>query len=241
MDTRALGFFALAAAAAASVANAETLKVYSVDAPPMTMDNAKQSGFVAEITIDAMKRAGYTAEFVFVPWKRGQQEVTEGTNQLIIPLSRTPAREANYTWIAPIYRLERTFAAIGKSIDSYEQAKAELNSVIVGQGSAQEELLKANGFPPGRMRSVRIGQREVDLLRADGLDAWYNGTPETRWKWRQSGRTEALVIGKPIDANDIYLACSPKCDPLIVDRLRTAVLTLVADGTAQRIIDSYLE
>lgn len=240
MHTKLLTYAAFFLTAATATVRAEALKIYSVDAPPMTMDNPSQRGFVAEITLEALKRAGYDAEMIFIPWKRGQQEVAEGENLLIIPFSRTSAREANYTWIAPIFKLERSFAAIGKSIDSYDQAKAELKSVIVGQGSAQEELLKAAGFTASQMRIVKIGQKETDLLSPQGEDAWFNGTPETLWRWKQAGRTETLVVGKAIDANDIYLACSLKCSPRIVERLQAAVAALEADGTLQRVMDKYL-
>ncbi|CAO3450438.1 hypothetical protein [Azospirillum largimobile] len=238
----AIAVYTLAAAAPAAVpAIAETLKIYSVDAPPMTMEQPDQRGFVAEITLEALKRAGYQGEMSFMPWKRGQQEVAEGENLLIIPFARSPAREANYTWIANIFTLDRSFAAVGKSIDSYGQARAELTSIIVGQGTAQEELLKSKGFPPSQLRIIRVGQKETEVLSANGDEAWFNGTPETLWKWKNSGRPEKIVIGKAVDQSDVYLACSLRCSPLIVEKLKAAVDGMKADGTAQRIIDAYLD
>lgn len=239
--TKLIALAALAVTTASAATQAETLKIYSVDAPPMTMESATEHGFVADITIEALKRAGYAAEMIFIPWRRGQQEVADGENLLIIPFSRTPAREANYTWIAPIFALERSFATLGTPIDSYEQAKTSLKNILVGQGSAQEELLKSQGFPQNQMQLVRIGQKETDLLGMERADAWFNGTPETLWKWKKSGRTEKLVIGKAVDANDIYLACSLKCAPDIVGRLQVAVKTMVTDGSVQRITDQYLK
>lgn len=229
-----------AATPAATPATAETLRIYSVDAPPLTMDRPDQRGFVAEITLEALNRAGYRGEMSFIPWKRGQQEVAEGENLLIIPFARSPAREPHYTWIANIYTVDRSFAAVGKSIDSYEQARAELTSIIVGQGTAQEELLKSKGFPPSQLRIIRVGQKETEVLSANGDEAWFNGTPETLWKWKNSGRPEKIVIGKAVDRNDVYLACSLRCSPQIVERLKAAVDGMKADGTAQRMIDAYL-
>lgn len=227
--------------AAAAPATAETLKIYSVDAPPMTMDQTEQRGFVVEITLEALMRAGYQGEMIFDPWKRGQQQVAEGENLLIIPFARSPAREPNYTWIAKIFTTERSFATVGKSIDSYEQAKAELTSIIVGQGTAQEELLKAKGFPQSQLRTIKVGQKETEVLSANGDEAWFNGTPETLWKWKKSGRPEKIVTGKAVTSDDVYLACSLKCSPQIVEKLKTAVDSIIADGTAQRITEKYLK
>lgn len=232
---------AAVASAAAAPAMAETLKIYSVDAPPLTIDQPDQRGLVADITLETLKRAGYQGEIIFDPWKRGQQEVAEGENLLIIPLARSPAREPNYTWIAKIFTTERSFATVGKSIDSFEQARAELTSIIVGQGTAQEELLKAKGFPQNQLRSIRVGQKETEVLSPNGDEAWFNGTPETLWKWKRSGRPEKIVIGKAVSSDDIYLACSRKCSPRIVEMLKAAVDSVIADGTAQRIIDRYLK
>ncbi|PWC84965.1 hypothetical protein TSH100_16330 [Azospirillum sp. TSH100] len=220
---------------------AERLRIYSVDAPPMTMDQADQGGFVADITLEALKRAGYQGEIIFDPWKRGQQEVAEGENLLIIPFARSPAREPNYTWIAKIFTTERSFATVGKSIDSFEQARAELSSIIVGQGTAQEELLKAKGFPQSQLRTLKVGQRETEVLSPNGDEAWFNGTPETLWKWKRSGRPEKIVIGKAVAFDDVYLACSRKCSPHLVETLKAAVDSVIADGTAQRISDQYVK
>ncbi|AWU95810.1 substrate-binding periplasmic protein [Azospirillum ramasamyi] len=244
MRTVSLAVIAVCASAAAAPAAAETLRIYSVDAAPMTMvtmDRQDQRGFVAEITLEALKRAGYQGEMQFIPWKRGQQEVAEGENLLIIPFARSPSREARYTWIAKIFTLDRSFAAVGKSIDSYDQARAELTSIIVGRGTAQEELLKSKGFPPSQLRTIQVGQKETEVLSANGDEAWFNGTPETLWKWKHSGRPERIVIGKAVDQNDVYLACSLKCSPQIVEKLKAAVEGIKADGTAQRIMDAYLK
>ncbi|KAA0594763.1 polar amino acid transport system substrate-binding protein [Azospirillum lipoferum] len=241
MRTGILIATAAVASAAATPALSETLKIYSVDAPPMTMDQADQRGFVADITLEALKRAGYQGEMIFDPWKRGQQEVADGENLLIIPFARSPAREPNYTWIAKIFTTERTFATVGKSIDSFEQAKAELTSIIVGQGTAQEELLKAKGFTQTQLRTLRVGQKETEVLSPNGDEAWFNGTPETLWKWKRSSRPEKIVIGKAVSSDDVYLACSLKCSPQIVETLKTAVDSVIADGTAQRISDRYLK
>jgi polar amino acid transport system substrate-binding protein len=232
---------ALASAAIGATAEAETLKIYSVEAPPMTMEAPMERGFVADITIEALKRAGYEAEMIFIPWPRGQQEVAEGENLLIIPFARSAAREAKYTWIAPIFTVERSFATLGKSVDSFDQAKAELKSILVGQGTAQEDLLKSEGFSPSQTQVVRVGRNETDLLGMERADAWFNGTPETLWKWKKSGRAEKLTIGKAVAASDVYLGCSLKCSPEIVGKLQTAIKSMVEDGSAQRLTDKYLK
>jgi polar amino acid transport system substrate-binding protein len=237
----ALWFAGLGTVAAA---HAEGLQLFTLDAPPMTMIEAPVGdhahGFVADIAIEAAKRAGYTTNLQFLPWVRGQQLASEGENALITPLARTPEREATYTWVAPIYRLQRAFATLDRQIDSFEDARARLRSILVGRGSAQEATLHSMGFDDGRLQHVEIGVSEIDMLRQGRVDAWFNSTIETEWKWRRSGETAPLVFGRTLYTDEIYLACSKRCAPTLVDKLRAALAAVAADGTAALIEARYL-
>lgn len=225
-------------------AHAEDLQLFTLDAPPMTMVEAPVGehahGFVGDIAVEAAKRAGYTTNLQFLPWVRGQQLAAEGDNALITPLARTPEREASYTWVAPIYQLQRAFATLDRQIDSFDDARLHLHSILVGRGSAQEGTLRSMGFDDGRLQHVEIGLSEIDMLRMGRVDAWFNSTVETEWKWRRSGQTAPLVFGRTLYTDEIYLACSKHCAPALVERLRAALAAVLADGTATQIEARYL-
>ena len=224
--------------------HAGDLQLYTLDAPPMTMVEAPVGdhahGFVADIAIEAAKRAGFDLDLQFLPWMRGQQLAAEGENALITPLARTPEREASYSWVAPICHLQRAFATLDRPVDSFEDARLHLHSILVGRGSAQEATLRSLGFDDGRLQHVEIGLSETDMLRLGRVDAWFNSTVETEWKWRRSGQTAPLVFGKTLYVDEIYLACSRRCSALILDRLRAALAAMTEDGTATRIERRYL-
>jgi len=228
----------------AAVGRAEDLPLYSLDAPPMTMIEAPVGdhahGFVADIVVEAARRAGYSTEFRFLPWMRGQEEAADAENALITPLARTPEREAAYTWIAPIFTLERAFATLDRSIDSFVDARTQLKTILVGRGSAQEATLRNMGFDDGRLIHTEIGLSEIEMLRQGRVDAWFNSTVETEWKWRRSGQTTPLVFGKVLYNDVVYLACSKRCAPELVARLRSTLAAVDSDGTAQSIQRRYL-
>jgi len=228
----------------ATSARAETLSLYSLDAPPMTMIEApvgeQAHGFVADIVVEAAKRAGYGTDFQFLPWKRGQEEAASTENALITPLARTPDREDSYTWIAPIYPLQRSFATLDRPIDSFAEARVRLHTILVGRGSAQETTLRQMGFDDGRLTHAEIGVSDVDMLRLGRVDAWFNSTVETEWKWQHSGQTAPLVFGKVLYTDLIYLACAKRCAPELVRRLREALKVVDEDGTAKAIQQRYM-
>jgi polar amino acid transport system substrate-binding protein len=166
--------------------------------------------------------------------------VATGEDMLIIPFARTPEREPNYTWIANIYSVERTFATLDAPLDSIEQARTKGSTILVGQGTAQEQLLLKNGIDKSHLQSQAVGMSEIEMLLAGRVSAWLNSTPETLWKWKQSGHKEKLFIGKPIASDDVYVACSKKCSSDITGPIGKAIEAMRQDGSIKKIVDKYL-
>ena len=106
--------------------HADTMTIYSIDAPPLTMLNPKQAGIVGDVVIEAFTRLGHQVSLQDAPWKRAQRITSEGENLFIMPLAFIPAREQHFTWVAYIMDLERSFATTQLPINNYQQAKTLL-------------------------------------------------------------------------------------------------------------------
>lgn len=226
---------------AVSMAAARTLDLYLPEAPPLSMiGETGQHGIVGEATLKAAANAGYDLHLVSLPWPRAQHDVRQGINQLIIPLSRSPDRETDYTWIAPIMSMDRAFFSLGQRVESYAQARQAFTRIAVGRGSAQEQKLREEGFSDEQIYPLKIGDNPAQLLLMGRVDAWFNGVPETRYIWRGVS-DRPLQMSPPLMKADLYLACSRRCDEGIVRTLRQAVEALRADGSLQRIADAYLK
>lgn len=222
-------------------AESRSLDLYIVDAPPLSMlDEAGLHGIVGDATQEAATRAGYTLHVIEEPWARAQQNVRKGADKLIIPLSRTPEREADYTWIAPIMTMDRAFFSLDKRVQNMQQARETFARIAVGRGSAQEQKLRAEGFSDSQIYPFEIGENPAQLLLMGRVDAWFNGIPETQVIWRNvSNRT--LQVSPSLMKTDLYLACSKQCNAVLVRHLRAAVEALRKDGTLERIKDVYLK
>lgn len=193
---------------------------------------------VGDVALAAIARAGYHAQVQMQPWARAQKRVSAGHDLLIIPLSRTPLREDSYTWIAPIMRMERAFFSLHHKVDSFAEAKRRFRLIGVGLGSAQHEILRTAGFPEEQLYPLTIGENPARLLELGRIDAWFNGVPESPYIWKRISQ-RPLLMGKPMAATDLYLACAKDCDPALVAHLRQAVEELRAEGTLQRLLDAY--
>lgn len=215
------------------------VELYLPDAPPLTIISEEQRhGIIGDLTLSALAKAGVAVQLRALPWARAQKYVQEKDNALIIPLSRTPERESRYTWIAPVMSMGRAFFSLKWQVKDFEEARQRFRTVAVGLGSAQEEILRANGFSNEQIYAVKIGENPAQLLLMGRVDAWFNGIPETTYIWSKLS-PRRLFRSPELSTLDLYLACSLQCDPELVGSLRQAVEQLRRDGTLEALKREY--
>jgi polar amino acid transport system substrate-binding protein len=216
------------------------IELHIPDAPPLTFVNDPRGyGIVGDVAVAAMARAGYTVKVHVLPWARAQKHVSEDQDLLIAPLSRIPGREDHFTWIAPIMPMERAFFSLDRQVQSFAQARETYRKIGVGLGSAQEEILRSEGFSEEQIYPLTIGDNPAQLLLMGRIDAWFNGVPESRYIWPKVSKRKLLM--SPVGSSaDLYLACSRQCSPKMVKELREAVDALRASGELKRIRGVYL-
>lgn len=227
-------------ALSATAAPLRAVDLYAAEAPPLSMiAQGDNHGILGEVALKAAAIAGYELHLISLPWARAQKDVQTGSDRLIVPLSRTPEREDNYTWIAPIMTMDRAFFTLNERVESFAEAKKAYGLIAVGMGSAQEQKLRDEGFRDDQIYPLKIGENPAQMLLRGRVDAWFNGVPESQYIWRQlSGRP--LKMSPPVMTADLYLACSKLCNTAMVDSLSQAVEGLRRDGTINHLIDDYL-
>ncbi|GLK90843.1 substrate-binding periplasmic protein [Pseudomonas turukhanskensis] len=213
--------------------------IYIPDAMPLASTDPNGHGLVGDAALEAIKRAGYQAVIKSEPWLRAQKNAREGRNILLIPLSRTPAREEQYTWIATILPLPRAFFTFTEPVQTFEQARLRYQRIGVGIGTAQEEILRSQGFRADQIYSLQLGEKPIRLLELNRIDAWFTTVPEGQYDWARSN-SKALLRGPEMATTEMYLACSKACDEKLVTALRRSVAALRADGSIARIRARYL-
>lgn len=218
----------------------EILELHMPDAPPLTFISFQGGyGMVGDVALAAISRAGYLSHLHLTPWLRAQQRVSRGENLLIIPLSRSAGREDLYTWIAPIMVMERAFFSLDAPVTSFAEARKRYERIAVGTGTAQVDILKSHGFSDTQIVSVKLGANPMRMLELGRVDAWFTGVPEGLYQW--PGSRNELRMSPIMSRDDLYLACSKRCDKVMVEELRQSVEALRREGTTQTILDAYLQ
>ena len=97
-------------------ARADTLAPYQIvsgDLPPFTVESGPNSpGALGALVRGMAKRLGEAPPIQFYPWSRALSMVGTQPRTLILPLTRTPEREANYRWLVKLYRQQFVFIAL---------------------------------------------------------------------------------------------------------------------------------
>lgn len=216
----------------------EPLELHMPEAPPLTFVSFKGGyGMLGDVALAAIARAGYLSHIHVTPWLRAQLQVRRGQNRLIIPLSRTPEREGLYTWVAPIMSLEHAFFSLDAPIANFAEAHQRYQRIAVGVGTAQIEILKAEGFSSQQIVKLKLGENPARMLELGRVDAWFTGVPEGLYLW--DNNSSKLQMSPVLATTSEYLACSKSCDSSLVENLRNSIDELREDGTIDVILETY--
>lgn len=220
-----------------SYAEPRDIQLYMPDAPPLALHGDNGHGITGDIAVMALQRAGYNAVVVNAPWARAQKRTQESQDIMIVPLSRTPEREAHFTWVANIQPLHRAFFTLDNPVASLEEARQRYRLVAVGLGSAQEEILRRSGFRDDQLYALKLGDQPIQLVRRGRVDAWFTTELEGRHLWDAGPDLAMSALLAPLD---MYIACSLQCDPQLVKAVHDALEHMRKDGSLQRISERYV-
>ena len=232
---------AVLAALACGPAGAGDLTLYLMEVPPLTLNEPGRNGVAGDLVLEAIRRAGYGVKLVVVPSKRAMAIIESGAepDALIIPLARQKERELNYSWIAPVAKVERAFFSLERKVDSFEQARAAFRVVGVARGTAGLNILRQQGFADSQIYEIADNITGARMLMAHRFDAWYGPSPQFRGWLRESDPGHQAQAGASLGSTVNYLACSKICDPALKGRLADAIDKMNRDGSARAIEARY--
>jgi polar amino acid transport system substrate-binding protein len=215
-----------------------SIKVVAAEFPPLTTNaGGKPGGVVLEIVREAGTRAGVALEFSFLPWERAQLEVQTRNDVLIIPFTRTPSREAQYQWVAPVLEFHTVLVTLADPPSSLEQARR----LVVGyvRGTSFKDEAQQGGF-------AYVEESNDDLtnarkLKLGRIGAWITTDLMARGVYRQAGFDPAeLKYGPDLGPVKIsYVAASHDFPKEIAGRIAAGINQMRADGSYQEIVKRY--
>jgi polar amino acid transport system substrate-binding protein len=203
----------------------------------------KPVGLMVELLNEATRHGAPT--FVFhlgLPWARAQAAVREPSPGpvAIIPLTRTPEREASYRWIAELSPNELRLVSVGRpaALGSLEEAKTL--KVGVPHGNAAIEGLQKSGFTK-LDTSAADALENMKKLAAGRFDTIADAKMVFLYTWKQLGKnTKDLQEGPLVgQATHIYIAGDPSFPADVAEKIAKAIEAMHKDGSWQAIIDRW--
>lgn len=215
------------------------VRLLTASIQPYSHDDPKQPGVVIELVRAALDEAGLQVRADFLPWARAQLMVQRmGGRVLITPLTRTPEREALYTWVAPVLEDSMELMALDPSLDLRNLAAMRNLKVGVLRESPGEYILRKEGFT-----AIDPGVDELTnarKLQHGRTPLWMTRGMSGVFCFRQVGGDPArLVRGYAWETRPIYLAASLDFPPAVAGRIRRAMRSLREDGRYDAIVGRY--
>jgi len=221
-----------------SSATEPAIKVVAAEFPPLTTNAGGQpGGVVLEVVREACKKAGITLEFSFLPWQRAQLEAQGRNDVMIIPFTRTPGREAQYQWIAPVLEFHTVLVTLAQPPSSIEEARARVVGYVRGT-SFKDEVERA-GFP--YVEETDDDVTNARKLKRGRIGAWITTDLMARGVYRQAGFDPAeLKYGPTLGPVKVsWVAASHAFPEDVAKRIADAIDRMRADGSYQAIVRRY--
>lgn len=235
----AVGMLALLALVFSPSSTAEqSIKVVAAEFPPLTSNAGGQpGGVVLEVVREAGRKAGIPLEFSFLPWQRAQLETQTRNNVLIIPFTRTPSREAQYQWVAPVLEFHTVLVTLANPPASIEEAR----KLVVGyvRGTSFKDEAERAGFP--YIEETNDDVMNARKLKLGRIGAWITTDLMARGVYREAGFDPAeLKYGPNLGPVKIsYVAASHDFPKETARRIANAIDQMRADGSYQAIVKRY--
>jgi polar amino acid transport system substrate-binding protein len=182
-----------------------SITVYLPVAPPLTAASPSSPRYAQDITARALTGCGYDVQFNFLPWKRAQQLVLQDSGTLVIPLARSPEREARFRWIVPVVTYHSALVSLGEPLNSIADISPAMRVAAVS-GTAHWDFLLAQGVAREQMVEMISSRSIVEMLAVGRIDVWLEGIPEAYFRFRNSELKPDLVVGAPLLVSDLYIA-----------------------------------
>ena len=214
------------------------ITVVASEFPPLTSNAGGQpGGVVLEVVREAGKRAGIPLEFSFLPWQRAQMEVQARKDVLIIPFTRTPGREAQYQWIAPVLEFHTVLVTLAPPPATIEEAR----KLVVGyvRGTSFKDEAEHAGFP--YVEETDEDVTNAKKLKLGRIGAWITTDLMANGVYRQAGFDPAeLKYGPNLGPVKVsWVAASHEFPNETARRLSNAIDQMRADGSYQAIVKRY--
>lgn len=214
------------------------LRIVTTHLPSLVMDGEEQPGALRELVDALCRRLDLAPQLAFVPWRRALHLATTDRRTAIFPLTRLPAREAEYRWLAPLYEENYIFLAPQRSgFDVQRPRDMTGKRIALLRGAAQSSILAELGF---RHLVEASSIDEVHRFLLAGMaDAAFGERAIIRRSLSTRGEEKDFRVSQPVRSTVAWLGGSLDFTEAEAAAYRKAMASLVAEGAQRRIFKRY--
>jgi len=205
--------------------------LYTENYPPY---NYEQNGTIQGVNTELLLRAARRAKLDInrsdinvVPWARAFSAARNNPDTCVYTTMRTVKREPLFTWVGPLVNTEKVLVALRGSeieIDSLQDVQRKDYLVGVVIEDVCEHLLRRGGVPEDNLQGShsallnlrKLKRGRIDLVAYDELTLKYVAGQN---KIDPSILKTVYVFG----SGDHYLACNPRTNATVLNRLQNAL------------------
>ena len=214
-----------------NVTTADTLYVYTESSPPYHYMNEKEDVVGSSTTLvrQILENAGYDVEFLLMPWARSLRMVSKRDDALVYSLARTPERESQFFWIAPVSEFRLALVKLASRRDIHVRSNSDLLQYAF---SAQRhdigfDWLIANGLQEGKnlmsCADIHCSWQQLKLGTVDMIIEDPALIPYSAHAFGMKAEALETVMFIPELKVEGFLAASPKmAKPLVLELQQSA-------------------
>lgn len=220
----------------------QELKILTVDEPPVSYINQdnQADGYIIAIVNALQKSLDTEVEMVFVPEARALNIMANQANVMLLGISRTPAREQHFIWVAPlmfkkwqVYTLAQSAIEI-KNIDDLRA----LSSIGVVRGDVREEWLVNKNFK--NLNSVTLHKQNMQMLGLGRVNAIVYDKQGLIYQASDLGlELSDFKAVFTLNMAPVYIVMSIGSSTSLVEQWQAAFATLVANGELRAISEVW--
>jgi ABC-type amino acid transport substrate-binding protein len=154
----------------------------------------------------------------------------------VFPLTRTPERERQYQWLVQLYHERVVFMTEKGRLPSADPQALKRGRIAILRGSAQEQLLRAQGYHLVQTVTVAEGLRFVHNGMADAISGDQDIVTSAA---RELYPQVAYHVSAPVQTTTTWLGGSADIPAAAGARLREAMQAMRADGSYAQILRKY--
>lgn len=216
----------------------DRLILHTEEYPPMNFTEKSTGriiGIAPDIIREMMKRANLDFDMQMQPWKRAYGNALRNPNECVFSTSHLEERDALFEWVEPLSLREWVIFSLPEStiqLSSFEDLKAHTVGGYSGDAKAiylSKRGVKVETAIREELNPIKLKNNRISLWAAD----------------KQMGyilAKQADVRVKPLltfNTINMSLACNKQTKPEWLMKMREAMASLHADGTASAIEKRY--